>query len=74
MSIKSVKNLEIIQTLTQLNTCPRTQAHTCADHHSLDQFACVKAGLDDVGATEECVSLMLLCVVGTVIVLVPLSW
>ena len=48
--------------------------YTCADYHGLDQFACVEAGLDDVGATEECVSLMLLCVVGTVIVLIPLSW
>lgn len=39
---------------------------TCADHYSLDQFPCVETCLDDIGATEECVSLMLLCVVGTV--------
>lgn len=47
---------------------------TCADHHSLDQLSCVEAGLDDVGTTEQCVSLMLLCVVGTVSLLSSVSW
>lgn len=47
---------------------------TCANHHSLDQLSCVEAGLDDVGTTEQCVSLMLLCVVGTVSLLSSVSW
>lgn len=47
---------------------------TCADHHSLNQFSCVEAGLNDIGATEECVSLMLLGVVGTVSLIPPLPW
>lgn len=47
---------------------------TCADHHSLDQLSCVEASLDDMGATEQCVSLMLLCAVGTVILPNPISW
>lgn len=52
----------------------RSHTLTCADHHSLDQLSCVEAGLDDVGPTEQCVSLMLLCVVGTVSLLSSVSW
>lgn len=44
----------------------QTNIFTCADHHSLDQFTRVEAGLDDIGATEQCVSFMVLCVVDTV--------
>lgn len=33
---------------------------TCSDHNSLDQFTSVEAGLDDLGATEQGVSLVLL--------------
>lgn len=49
---------------------------TCADYHSLDQFPSIEACLDDIGATEECVSLMLLCAVGAVsfISSVSLNW
>lgn len=44
---------------------------TCADYYSLDQFPCVETGLDDIGAAEECVPLMLLCVVETVSLIFP---
>lgn len=49
---------------------------TCVDYYCLDQLPCVEACLDDIGATEECVPLMLLCVVGTVsfISSVSLKW
>lgn len=47
---------------------------TCTDHYSLDQFACVESGLDDIGATEECMSLMLFCVVGDINILPPITW
>ena len=47
---------------------------TCADHHSLDHFTSVEAGLDDMGATEECMSLIVLCVVGTVSLPHHLFW
>lgn len=49
---------------------------TCADDYSLDQFPCVEACLDDIGAAEERVPLVLLCVVGTVSIVssVSLNW
>ena len=54
---------------------PHDRKCTCADHHSLDQFSGVEAGLDDVGATEECVSLVLFGAVRRVVLqrLVPLG-
>lgn len=49
---------------------------TCADDDSLDQFPRVEACLDDMGAAEERVPLVLLRVVGAVSIVssVSLNW
>ena len=44
--------------------CSQPGFLTGGDHHSLDQLAGVEAALYDLGATEQGVSLVLLCAVG----------
>lgn len=47
---------------------------TCADYDSFDQFTSVKTCLDDVSATKECVSLMLLNAIGTQRLIAAFPW
>ena len=55
------------------NTHTHTVRLTCAHHHRLDELAGVEAGLDDVRATEQGVSLVLLRAEGRVLLGVPVA-